>query len=198
MHHSSIRTRSLSVAAAAVALALTTAACGNDPFTITWISTPDTALLYTLARPELGLETAFDFFGRTRFVVERPGSTNNWDVAVDTRDGKLVLLPPGALDVVNEARVTVIEGVSFDDVVEAPADTSLYSSDQPVLLELGNVYAVRTREQRTSFGVCSLYAKIEPLILDQEVGSVTFVYDYNPRCDDRRLQPDQTRDEGGP
>jgi len=195
VHRSSYGTRSLSAAAAALILATMTAACGDDPFTITWISTPDTALLYTLARPELGLPSAFDFFDRTRFVVEQPGSTNLWDVAVDTRDGKLALLPPPALEVFNEARVTVIENVSFDDVVEAPADTTLYSVDQPVFLALGNVYVVRTREQRTNFGVCMLYAKLEPLILDQEVGSVTFVYDYNPRCDDRRLQPDTEREE---
>ena len=195
MHRSSYGTRSLSAAAAALILATMTAACGDDPFTITWISTPDTALLYTLARPELGLPSAFDFFDRTRFVVEQPGSTNLWDVAVDTRDGKLALLPPPALEVFNEARVTVIENVSFDDVVEAPADTTLYSVDQPVFLALGNVYVVRTREQRTNFGVCMLYAKLEPLILDQEVGSVTFVYDYNPRCDDRHLQPDTEREE---
>jgi hypothetical protein len=182
-------------AAAAVALGLgfTTAACGDDPFQITWYNTPDTTILYSLARPELGLPSAFDFLDRTRFVVEDAGSTNAWDVAVDTRDGRLALVPPGALGIVNEARVTVIEDVRYEEVTEAPADTTLYTATEPVFLELGNVYVVRTREQSSAFGFCLFYAKMEPLELDLELQSVRFVFDNNPVCDDRNLQPDQER-----
>jgi hypothetical protein len=169
------------------------AACGDDPFQITWISTPDTTVIYSLARPELGLPSAFDFLDRDRFVVEAPGSTDAWDVALDTRDGRLALVPPGALGVVSEARITVIADVSFDDVLEAPADTTLYTATDPVFLALGNVYVVRTRLQSSSFGVCMFYAKLEPLVIDTELESVHFVFDNNPRCEDRNLQPDQER-----
>lgn len=187
-------TRLLASAAAALVLGGTTVACGDDPFQITWISTPDTALLYSLARPELGLPTAFDFLDRARFAVESAGSTDNWDVAVDTRDGVLVLIPPGAVGINNEARITVIEDVGFDDVTEAPADTTLYTATEPLTLALGNVYVVRTREQSSRFGVCMFYAKMEPLTLDGDLQSVTFMYDNNPRCEDRSLSPDRERD----
>lgn len=177
----------------AVVLGAATAACGDDPFQITWISTPDTTVIYSLARPELGLPSAFDFLDRDRFVVEAPGSTDAWDVALDTRDGRLALVPPGALGIVSEARITVIADVSFEDVQEAPADTTLYTARDPVFLALGNVYVVRTRLQSSRFGVCVFYAKLEPLIVDTELEAVHFVFDNNPRCEDRSLQPDQER-----
>lgn len=184
----------MAAALAASVLGPLAAGCGDDPFSITWLATQDTAVLYSLARPELGLPSAFDFLDRSRFAVEAPGSSNQWDVALDTRDGQLVLLPPGALGIFNEGRIAVIEGASYDDVTEAPADTTLYSADQPLPLELGNVYVVRTREQSTTFGFCSLYAKLEPVALDTGIQSATFIYDNNPRCEDRKLVPDRERE----
>lgn len=186
--------RLLASVAAFLFLSGITVACGSDPFTITWVATPDTAVLYSLARPELGLPSAFGFYGRARIVVEAPGTSSAWDMALDTRDGRLALVPPGALNIVNEARITVIEGASFDDVTEAPADTTLYTATGPAFLELGNVYVVKTRKQSTTFGFCSLYAKLEPLVVDPEVGSFTFVFDFNPRCEDRKLVADQERE----
>ena len=186
--------RLLASAAAAIALGYASAGCGDDLFRITWFATQDTTVLYSLARSELSLPSAFDFLDRTRFVVEAPGSSDSWDVALDTRDGQLALIPPGALGINNAARITVIPDVSYDDVTEAPADSTLYSTTEPVFLELGSVYVVRTRRQSTSFGFCSVYAKLEPVALDDAVQSATFVYDNNPRCDDRALVADEERD----
>ncbi len=188
---------SRTVVAAALAIVLTsvTAACGDDPFQITWISTPDTTLLYSLARPELSLPTAFDLYDRVELVVEAPGATDAWDMAVDTEDGVLVMIPPGALNIVNEARITMIPGVDFEDVTEAPSDTTLYTATEPLALSVENVYVIRTREQSTTFGVCSVYAKMQPISLDTELETATFMFDNNPRCDDRSLRPDQERDE---
>ena len=186
--------RSVVVAAAAFFFTSMAGACGDDPFAITWISTPDTTLLYSLARPELNLPTAFDLYDRLEFAVEVPGATDQWDLVVDTRDGQLVMLAPGALNITNKARITVIPGVDFEDVTEAPADTAVYTATGPLPLSVSNVYVIRTREQSTRFGFCSLYAKMQPIELDQELQRAYFVFDNNPRCEDRSLRPDQERE----
>ena len=85
--------------AALVALSVGLAACGDDPFIFPWLPAPDTVLLYSLARPELNLEAAYNFNDRVRVRVEAATATGTWDVAVDTRGGQIVFLPPGALGI---------------------------------------------------------------------------------------------------
>jgi len=176
---------------ATVALGTATAtACGSDPFAINWAVSPDTVLLYSLARPQLNLVSGFDFYNRTAVRVEDANATGNWDIAVDTREGKIVLLPPGALGVDSRARVASLPGANFDEVVEAPADTTLYTATSPVPVELGTVYVMRTRQGYGSFGrVCVYYAKLEPLEIDPVGGTLRFVFDSSPVCNDRKLIP---------
>jgi len=168
------------------------ASCGDDPFRIDWVEQPDTVLLYSLAVPELNLPSGFDFYNRLRVSVEDAEATGNWDMAVGTVGGRLALLPPGALGVNSKARVAPLAGQRFSEVIEAPADTALYEGRNPVPLELGTVYVWRTRQGYGSFGtVCVYYAKMEPLVLDAEAGTLTFVFDASPVCNDRRLIPPQ-------
>jgi hypothetical protein len=76
-------------------LAGAVSACDDDPFGLRdWAAAPDTVLLYSLARPELNLASAFNFDRRLVLRIEAPGSTGQWDVAVDTEGGRLVLLTP--------------------------------------------------------------------------------------------------------
>lgn len=174
----------------AAALVALLAACEDDPFRINWPAAPDTVLLYSLARPELGLESAFNFNARQRIRIEAPTATGNWDLAVDTEDDGLVFLPPGAFAISSRARVTALEGRSFDDVREAPEDTTLYSAADPVPVELNTVYVVRTSQSVGSFGRrCVYFAKLEPLHVDPVAGTLRFVYDSNPVCNDPRLVP---------
>ncbi len=166
------------------------AACGDDPFSIPWEQQPDTVLLYSLARPELNLEAGFSFFDRRRVRIESAGATGQWDVALDTREGQLVLLPPGALGIVSRARVAIIEAATFDEVKEAPSDTTAYVAAEPVPVRLGNVYVVQTDQRLGAFGTrCVYYAKMEPLDVDVPNGTLTFVFDTNPVCNDLRLVP---------
>jgi hypothetical protein len=176
------------------ALAVTSSAgiggCGDDPFIIRWQSAPDTVLLYSLARPELNLPSAFSFAARVAVRVEDPTATGRWDMAVDTEDGRLVLLPPGALGVASAARITVLAGVDFADVREAPADTSVWVANTSVVAEIGTVYVVRTSQSPGSFGnSCVYYAKLEPVEMDPEAGTLSFLFDSNPVCNDPRLVP---------
>lgn len=166
------------------------AACGDDPFRIDWSVNPDTVLLYSMARPDLNVVSGFDFYNRFSLPVERPDATGQWDMAVDTRGGRIVLLPPGALGVNSKARVTALPGRTLADVTEAPADTALYEGFRPVPVDMGTVYVWRTRQGFGAFGTsCVYYAKMEPLAIDAEGGTLTFVFDVSPVCNNRSLVP---------
>lgn len=176
--------------AVAVALSMGGTACGDDPFAFDWTDTPDTVLLYSLARPELNLVSGFNFFQRVRVQVEAPAATGQWDAAVDTRDGQIVLLVPGAFGVASTARIAPLEAMSLDDVTTAPSDTTLYISDEPVPMVEGNIYVVKTNRARGSFGsTCVYYAKLEPLEADPVAGTLRFRYVVNPVCNSRDLVP---------
>jgi len=176
--------------AALAVVCLAAAACGDDPFEVRWTADPDTVLLYSLARPELNLPSAFNFLLRVAVPVESPNATGNWDVAVDTEDDRIVLLPPGALHIDSRAAIAVIPGVDFDDVREAPGDIDLYVTDEAVPVATGSVYVVQTHQSAGTFGRrCVYYAKVEPIEIDVVLGTLRFLFDANPVCNDTRLVP---------
>ena len=188
----SVNLRGLSPApvAALVALSVGLVACGSDPFAFPWQLSPDTVLLYSLARPELNLEAAYNFNNRRKVRVEAATATGTWDVAVDTRGGQIVLLPPGALGVSSKASVAVLPGLQFDDVLEAPEDTAVYTRFDAVPVQMGTVYIVKTSQSPGIFGTsCSYYAKLVPLVIDVEGGTLTFKFDVSPVCNSLRPIP---------
>jgi hypothetical protein len=165
-------------------------ACGDDPFAINWTPSPDTVLLYSLARPELNLVSGFNFRRRQVVRIEGAESTGAWDMAVDTREGQIVLLPPGALGVESAARIAPMPGETFESLLEAPSDTLLYTASDAVPATVGTAYVVRTERYAGAFGTrCVSYAKFEPLDVDPAAGTLTFVFDVSPVCNDRRLIP---------
>ncbi|MSR36047.1 MAG: hypothetical protein EXR95_05295 [Gemmatimonadetes bacterium] len=171
-------------------LALLTAACDEQILEADWTPFPDTVVLYSLARPELSRESAYNFALRSPVRLEVPGATGEWDVALDTRLGQLVLLPPGVLGVVSRARVLALPGQNFRQVEVAPADTMLYSATLAVPLALTTTYVIRTDSRPTQFGgSCVYFAKLQPLALDVAEGRIRFVFDASPVCNDRRLVP---------
>ena len=168
----------------------------TDPFEFQWIANPDTVLLYSLARPELNLYSAADLVNRKVVRVASATGSGEWDIALDTEEGGLVLRTPSSLGIESEAGIAVFPGSAFDDVEEAPEDSAAYAVEDPVDVALGTVYVVRTREVSGTAGVgCSRYAKLEPLIVDLENQTLTFVYDTNPDCDDRNLVADEAEEE---
>jgi hypothetical protein len=166
-------------------------ACDDDLFRIDWRENPDTVLLYSLARPELNLLSAFDFVNRVPVRIESPNATGRWDLAVDTQDGDLVFLPPEAVGVTgSRARIIPMGPVPFEDLRNAPSDTTLYVGDRAVPVVLGHSYVIRTRQERGFYGqTCVYYGKLAPLVKDMEEGRVTFVFDVSPVCNSRRLYP---------
>ncbi|MGW8266673.1 MAG: hypothetical protein ACWGSQ_09915 [Longimicrobiales bacterium] len=165
--------------------------CDDDPFKIMWELRPDTILLYSLARPEMNLNSAFDFVRRNAVRVEAPSAVGEWDVAVDTQNGAIVLVPPGAIGVAkSKAGIALIDDETFDEIRRAPSDTTLYVRDRPVPMQVGQLYVIRTRQKQGSYGsVCVYYGKFEPLYVDPEEGRLSFMYDVSPVCNDRKLVP---------
>ena len=165
--------------------------CGENIFEQKWIEARvDTVLIYSLARPELNLPTAFDFVGRLALEIQAPEATGTWDLLLDTQDGQLVFLPPGALGIASETIILQIPDMAFDDVTTAPKDTTLYSVDRPVLVEASSVYVLRTHQGVDRFGLpCRFYGKIQPLEVELALGTVRFMYDVSRLCDDRSLIP---------
>ena len=181
---------------AAIALAgvcavfFTATACDGDPFAFNWNDVPDTVLLYSMARPELGLVSAYAFRDGVELEVEAPGTTGQWDIAIDTREGQIVMLPPPVLGIYTDAEIATFENTLLADVTEAPSDSLEYVSDQPVPVEFGNVYVIKTNRSPGSYGRnCHYYAKLEAVDTDPIGGTLIFRHVTNPVCNDRDLVP---------
>ncbi|HZD03823.1 MAG TPA: hypothetical protein VE173_02865, partial [Longimicrobiales bacterium] len=113
------RRAALVLALAGLAGSAALAGCGDNGLQPNWTAFPDTAVLFTLARPELNLPSAFSFRERRTYRVEGANATGSWDIALDTEDGELVFLPPGALGIVSRAGIATLSGMDFDQVDEA-------------------------------------------------------------------------------
>jgi len=194
--HVTRRTRSTvpgrPVALALAVLVWVAIGCGRDPFAFNWSDAPDTVLLFSLARPELNLVSGYAFQQGVRVRIEAAASTGLWDIAIDTRDGEMVMLPPRALGVQDaEARIATLgTGMSLEDVTVAPADTLAYVDDEPVVLALGTIYVVKTNRAIGSFGSsCVYHAKMEAVDIDIAGGTLTFRHVTNPVCNSRDLVP---------
>ena len=166
-------------------------ACGEDIFNVKWVnSSVQTVLIYSLTRPELNLPSGYDFVNRNPIEVQRPGATGFWDLLVDTRDGELLFFPPGALGIESEVMILALPDTTFDAVLEAPQDSTLYTKDQPLLIQPGTVFILRTHVGASQFGVpCAFWGKIETTEVEPALGTVVFIYDVSPLCDDRGLVP---------
>lgn len=183
--------RRLVTAAITVAVSVPLVACGDDILSPDWSSAPDTIRLFSLARPDLNLPSGFSFNRRQLVRIETPNATGQWDLGLDTRDGELVFITPGALNIVSRARIQPLSGLEFVEVRRAPSDTTEFvPPEQPVPVSTETIYVVRTSESAGSFGRrCVYYAKLEPLEVDEETQSVELVYDSNPICNNRDLIP---------
>lgn len=122
--------------------------------------------------------------------TDRQSDVLQWDFAIRVRDGKLALLPPGALEILSAASITrALEGQTFAGLKEAPSQ-SQFVDDEPVVLTQGAVYAARSRNALSAFGsTCPQFAKIEAIEVNQVTGRVRLGILTNERCGDPRLVP---------
>ncbi|MDT8367725.1 MAG: hypothetical protein RQ745_00855 [Longimicrobiales bacterium] len=182
--------RALLSCAAGLAMLLLGACGGDDPFAMDWAADIDTVTLFSLARPELNLESAYDFSNRLKVVVEEAMATGSWDMAVDDDGESVFILAPGALGVDSRAGLAPMPGITFDGLTEAPRDTSLYIRDRRIAVQPGDVFAVRTRELPGLFGeTCVFFGKLEVLETDLEERTLRYFLESSPVCNDRNLVP---------
>jgi len=178
------------VMAALVTLTGSFAACSDDFFQLNWSADVDTTLIYSLDRPEINLPSAFDFVMRELIEIHQPGTNGQWDILLDTEDGQLMMKVPAFFGLDSDARISVFSNMDFDDVLRAPEDTTDFTAD-PVRVEPGNVYVIQTHLAPDRFQQsCHFFAKMQPLTVDVENGTMRFVFDRNPLCEDLDLVPE--------
>ena len=165
-------------------------ACGDDPFLLRWTENPREAVLFALDREELNTVSAFDMRVGIGVVIEDPSTEGRWDFAVERQSGQMVLLPPQVLGVLSRAAIVPLAGTQFAEVMRAPFDTLVYIDDEAIPVDLGTIYVVRTHRQPGSFGEgCVYYGKLQPLEVDFEAGTLRFLHDTSPDCNNRSLVP---------
>jgi hypothetical protein len=147
-----------------MAVVLLVAACSDPYGPRTWNPEPTTLTLYSASRPEYtGLVSAMDLAPEPVFAVsiEAPGATGSWDFVLAEQGNALTLVPAGTFTgVPSRARIAVLEGVSMDDVVQAPRDTAAYTA-APVPLRTDVVYVLRSRRASCGLTTGHRYARPE-------------------------------------
>ncbi len=172
------------------AVVLLTTAC-SDPFASQpWDGTPAEATLFSASRENyVGRPSAFDLTSSPARVVaiEAEAGAGSWDVVLVDNNGSLALESAATFQgVTSRARIGVITGTSFDDVLRAPKDTAAYSVG-PVNLRMDAVYIVKSRVASCALKTGPLYAKLQPVEIDVVNGIFKFKFVQNPNCDDRSL-----------
>ena len=169
--------------------AAATAACDDGFGPQPWDATPDTITLFSASRLDLlGQPTAYDFVNRITIRVEQPGTANGWDVLLSGTSA-LQLNPASAFQGQNSrAAIATITNATFDALTEAPGDTASYSTN-PITIQTGGVYVVRTRRYACSFSTAVNFAKIKAVSVDAAAGKARFAVVRNPYCNDRSFVP---------
>jgi hypothetical protein len=173
-------------------MVLFTAACDDAFGPGTWDATPDTVTLYSASRAEyVGFSSVVDITTVPvgALPLEAAGVTGNWDFALTEGPAGLELAPASVfagLD--SRARIAVIANTTLDAVRQAPRDTAQYSA-QPVPIEAGNVYVVRSRRTSCTGASGYRYAKLRSVEIDETAGVYRFEIVRNPYCDNRSFIP---------
>jgi hypothetical protein len=169
---------------------VSTIACEDDLGLDEWSARPDTVTLYSLSRPDLiNQPSAYDFVNHLVVRVESPSATGTWDVALRDEGNGLALVPAGGFQgLSSRAALSVITNRTFEELREAPEDTARFTSG-PVVVQAGQVLAVRTRRAGCAFTTSVRYGKIKIIDVNPAAGTVRFAAIVNPFCNDRSLIP---------
>ncbi|HET7274790.1 MAG TPA: hypothetical protein VFI91_06395 [Longimicrobiaceae bacterium] len=175
-----------------ILLASGLSACGGDPFfRRDPVLATDTIEVAAPTPANEGLPTALDITTNGFSIAggrfpERTEDAQRWDFAIRLEDGNLVFKPLGAFGIDSRAAITrPLGGETFEGLEEAPP-LSAFVSDSTVVIEMGAVYAARSREPATG---CSQYGKLQPLEVNVATGRVKLVVTTNGQCGDPRLVP---------
>lgn len=177
-------------------LALTLAAC-DDPNSglfepLIREDTVDLAVPLVDENVPTALDVAYSTSGVRGRFPELVGDAEQWDLAIREEDGELRFAPAGYFGFQNpvggpsRAAVTAALERAFDEVIEAPGESAMFS-DTTITIRTDRVYVARSRRTSASFGGCENYAKLQPLTVDPAMGTVRVRIIGNARCNDPRL-----------
>lgn len=156
-----------------------------------WDAEIDTVSIYSLSRAELqGLPAAYSFVDNSLVVVEEAGVGGAWDLGLAEEDGEFVFIAPGAISGLSpSAGIARMDDATFEELEVAPADTLAYEEVDPVAVDVGVTYVVRSRRDPRVNALCVYHAKFETLATDADRGSVELRFTRNPFCNERALVP---------
>lgn len=167
-----------------IALGLLLAGC-EDPFAPTLQPVPSEATettLFDFQTSSLRDPSAFDVISRQ---AVRTDQSSGWDFLLAGVEGGFELRPRSlVLDVTATSGLQRFDG-GFEQLRVAPEGG--YVTDDPVSVEVGAVYAARSR-QNPAFAIsCLRFLKFEVVSIDPEAGSLTIRHIGNPNCGRRTL-----------
>jgi hypothetical protein len=174
----------------ACAAVLPMVACDDETGLDDWAAAPDTITLFSLSREDLiGRPSAYDFVTHRLREVESVLATNAWDVALRHEGNQLALVPAGGFQgQTSRAGLALTASTTLEQLTEAPADTAAFTRN-PVLIQVGQVYALRTRRENCGFTTGVRYGKLKVISANPTTGALTFESIVNPICNDRNLVP---------
>jgi len=174
------------------------AACDDGLGPRDWNNAPDTVTVYSLSRPELlGMPSAIDLVSSCAFQcsaipisVESPGASGRWDIAFSEENGQPVFLPSGVFQGFDDrVGIGLLEETSFDAITRVPSGSEIFRNEV-VPIQIGRVYAVRSRRESCGFSVGVRYGKLQPLAYNAAEGTLQLRVVVNPYCNDRNLVPE--------
>lgn len=190
---SHVPTRPLALLSLGVLLAVTLTAC-DDPLSSRRAPVPDEPSLATLTSLTDGTlrdPSAFDVTGPE---AVRTDQTSGWDFALRRSGGGDLEFAPRnvVLETSSSAGLQRSES-SFEELRQVPEGG--YSTDEPVPVVQGDVYAVRSRPDPAVAVTCLRFMKMEVLSVDSEEGRVEIRYLANPNCGRRTVAAGTPGDE---
>jgi hypothetical protein len=178
-------------------LALLLAGCDDGFGPGEWTAGADTLVIFSAQRAEnLGLPGALDVSGIRPVRIESPGETGaggslNWDFALVEAGGQFAFAPVGLFGADDRAAAVPVPATSFEELRRAP-DPGDFPEPALTPLQIGMVYAVRTRRVNCGLSMGVRYGKLQVLSMDAELGSVRVMVQRNPFCNDRAVEPPGT------
>lgn len=189
--------RHRAVAAIALTFAALLAACEDpnagllDPALVT-----DTVEIAAPSTVESSIASALDLTTLTLRFPELAADAATWDLALRIRDGQLAFVPAGVFGLhdpisggISKAGLThPIAGQTLEELREAPK-TETFVTDTAIVLQVGALYAARSRGINCGFTSGFNYAKFKILSADPSTGLVSLAITANRNCGDTRLVP---------
>lgn len=174
--------------AALVAVVLAAFAACSDPFALpapVFTNRVDTLFLYAIHGTPIASPSGYRLEDRQ---AVRTDQTASFDFAFDIDTaGNAVLLSTGALGLVRGSGLQ-LSATQFDSIRVAP--TGGYELDSAVVVQVGSVVLVQSRQTTCSFGLpAAYYAKLQVLDIDATGRSLLFHILVDRNCGYRGLEP---------